>query len=203
MCFSHANRLPFRLTCLAGGVERSCLCQRVVFVSLISRVMFPSTSFWGKRWRFGAPIAFSASTGLFQMLPFAYWFQVSLSFFDLTNYVPVVSFVWFSGSSEKLEMRGIDPRTSGMQSERSTICATSPLRKRGAYDIWSLSLVNAIVERSLLLHFGLNLASSLQVINPCVSHMPTACTFDWDALLVVSKGAIYFIRRSLILFWAE
>ena len=74
MCFSHANRLPYRLTCLAGGVQRSCLCQTDVFDSLISRVLFPSTSFWGKPWGFGALIAFSASTVLFQMLPFAYWF---------------------------------------------------------------------------------------------------------------------------------
>ena len=26
MCFSHATRLPSRLTCLAGGVQRRCLC---------------------------------------------------------------------------------------------------------------------------------------------------------------------------------
>ena len=197
MCFSHANRLPFRLTCLAGGVERSCLCQRVVFVSLISRVMFPSTSFWGKRWRFGAPIAFSASTGLFQMLPFAYWFQVSLSFFDLTNYVPVVSFVWFSGSSEKLEMRGIDPRTSCKLSGHSTIWGTSPLKKRGANAISSLFSVNRKVEQSFLLHIVVNLALSMRVINPCVSHMPIACPFDWHASLEGSKGAVYVRELSL------
>ena len=43
MCFSHANRLPFRLTCLAGGVQKSCLFYTVVFDSLISGVMCPST----------------------------------------------------------------------------------------------------------------------------------------------------------------
>ena len=38
MCFSHATRLPSRLTCLAGGVHMSCLCQTDVFDCLISRV---------------------------------------------------------------------------------------------------------------------------------------------------------------------
>ena len=70
MCFSYANRLASRLTCLAGGVQRSCLCQTDVFDSLISIVMFPPTSFWGKPWWFGTPIAFLASAVLFQMLPF-------------------------------------------------------------------------------------------------------------------------------------
>ena len=85
MCFSHANRLLFRLTCLAGGLHRSCLCQKDVFDSLISRVRFPSTSFWAKHSRFGALIAFSASSVLFQMLPFEYWTYISMSVFDLTN----------------------------------------------------------------------------------------------------------------------
>ena len=65
MCFSHANRLPSRLTCLAGGVQRNCLCQTDVFDSLIRIVMFPPTSFWGKPWWFGTPITFSASSVLF------------------------------------------------------------------------------------------------------------------------------------------
>ena len=70
MCFSNANRLPSRWTCLAGGVQRSCLCQTDVFDSLISIVMFPPTSFWGKPWWFGNPIVFSASSVLFELLPF-------------------------------------------------------------------------------------------------------------------------------------
>ena len=70
MCFSYANRLPSRLTCLAGGVQRSCLCQTDDFDSLISIVMFPPTSFLGKTWWLGTPIAFLASFVLFQMLPF-------------------------------------------------------------------------------------------------------------------------------------
>ena len=81
MCFSHANRLPFRLTCLAGGAQRSCLFHTEVFNSLISSVMFPSTSFWGRPWRFASLIALSASSVLFQMLPFAYSTYVSMSFF--------------------------------------------------------------------------------------------------------------------------
>ena len=92
MCFSHANRLPFRLTCLAGGVQRSCLCQRDVFDPLISRVMFPSMSYWGKPWLFGAPIAFSASFVLFQMLPFANWTYKSMYSFGLTKQLTVFPF---------------------------------------------------------------------------------------------------------------
>ena len=93
MCFSHANRLPSRLTCLAGGVERSCLCQTDVFDSLVSIVMFPPTSFWGKPWWFGTPIAFSASSLLFQMLPFAYWTYKSLSSFGLRKQLTVFPFL--------------------------------------------------------------------------------------------------------------
>ena len=65
MCFANASRLPSLLTCLAGGVQRSCFCQTDVFDSLISIVMFPPTSFWGKPWWFGTPVAFSASSVLF------------------------------------------------------------------------------------------------------------------------------------------
>ena len=105
MCFSDANRLPSRLTCLAGGVQRSCLCQTDAFDSFISIVMFPPTSFWGEPWWFGTPIAFSASSVLFQMLPFAYWTYKSMSSFGFQNSLPFFLF-WFPGSFEKLEMRG-------------------------------------------------------------------------------------------------
>ena len=80
MCFLHANRLHFRLRCFTGGVQRSYLFHTQVFDSLISRVMFPSTSFWGTPWRFAALIAFSASSVLFPMLPFAYSTYVWMSF---------------------------------------------------------------------------------------------------------------------------
>ena len=105
MCFALANRLPSQLTCLAGGVQRRCLCQADVFDSLISIVMFPPTSFWGKPWWFGTPIAFSTSSVLFQMLPFAYWTYKSMSSFGFQNSLPYFLF-WFPGSFEKLEMRG-------------------------------------------------------------------------------------------------
>ena len=62
VCFSHANALPFRLSRHAGLVQGSSLCQREVFDSHVSRTVFSSTSLWGKHWRFGAPIALSAST---------------------------------------------------------------------------------------------------------------------------------------------
>ena len=103
MCFSHANRLSFGLRCL-GGVQRSHLFHREVFDSLISRVMFPSTSFWCKPWWFGAPIAFSASSVLFQMLLFAYWTYKSKCSFGLTKQLPVFPFsisglLWKSGDA--------------------------------------------------------------------------------------------------------
>ena len=93
MCFSHANRLPFRLTFLAGGVQSNWLCQTDVFDALISIVMFPRTSFWGKPWWFRTPIAFSASFLLFQMLPFAYWTYKSLSSFGLRKQLTVFPFL--------------------------------------------------------------------------------------------------------------
>ena len=95
-------------------------------------------------------------------------------------------------------MRGIDRLTSRMQSDRSTIWATSPVRRRGANDIWSLSSVNAMVEQSFLLHMVVKLALSMRVINPCVSHMPIACPFVWHASLLGSKAAGYVRRMSLI-----
>ena len=202
MCFSHANRLPSRLTCLAGGVQKSCLCQTDVYDSLISIVMFPPTSFWGKPWWFGTPIAFSASSVLFQMLPFAYWTYKSMSSFGFQNSLPYFLF-WFPGSSEKLEMRGIDPRTSRKLSERSTIWATSPSRKRGAIASSNLLSVIEIVEQRPLLHIVVMLALSVRVINPFVSHMPIACPPDWHASLVVSKGVVYVRRMSLIVLSVE
>ena len=145
MCFSHANRLHFRLRCLTCGVQRSYLFHTEVFDSLISRVTCPSTSLWGKPWGFGAPIALSACSVLFQMLPFSYWTYKPMSSFGLTKQLPVFR---FPGSSEKLEMRGIALRTSRLLSERSTIWATSPLRKRGTNANFNLPSVNALLERS-------------------------------------------------------
>ena len=100
-------------------------------------------------------------------------------------------------------MRGIDPRTSRMQSERSTIWATSPLRKGGATALSNLSSVMEIVEQSPLLHIVVILALSVRVINPCVSHMPIAYPPDWHASLVVSKGVVYVRRMSLIVLSVE
>ena len=62
------------------------------FDSLISRVMFHSTSFWDKPWRFGALMFFSSSSVLFQMLPFAYWTYNSMSSFGLTKQLLVFPF---------------------------------------------------------------------------------------------------------------
>ena len=95
-------------------------------------------------------------------------------------------------------MRGIDPRTSRMRSERSTIWATSPLKKRGANAISNLSSVNAIVEQSFLLHIVVKLPLSMRVINPSVSHMPIACPFCCHASLVGPNGAVFVRGMSLI-----
>ena len=109
--------------------------------------MFPPTSFWGKPWWFRTPIPFSASSVLFQMLLSAYWTYKSMSSFGLTKQLTVFPFL-ISGLLWKIgDAGGIDPRTSRMQSERSTIWATSLVRKRAANDIWSLSFVNAMVEQ--------------------------------------------------------
>ena len=159
--------------------------------------MFPLTSFWGKRWVFGSPIACSASSVLFQILPFAYLTCTSMSF--LVKQISFLLFLfWFPGCSEKFEMRGIHRRTSRMLSERSTIWATSPLRKWGANAISNLSSVNAIVEQSFLLHIVVELAWSMRVINPSVSHMPIACPFGWHASLLGTNGAVYVRGMSLI-----
>ena len=197
ICFSHANRLPSRLTCLAGGVQKSCLWQWDVFASLISIVIFPSTSFWGKPWRFGPLIAFLASSVLFEMLPFHIGRTNPCLLFVQQNSLPFFLF-WFPGSSEDMVMRGSDPRTSRMLSEHSTIWATSPLRKRGAIALSNLSSVIEIVEQSPLLHIVLILALSMRVINPYVSLMPIACPPDWHASLVGSKEGVYVSGMSLI-----
>ena len=93
MCFWHANRLLFRLTCLNVGFQRSYLFHTQVFDSLMSRVMCPLTSLWGKPLRFGAPIAFSACSVLFQMLPFAVWTYEPMSYFGLTKQLPIFRFL--------------------------------------------------------------------------------------------------------------
>ena len=196
MCFSHANRLPSRLTCLAGGVQKSCLCQTDVYDSLISIVMFPPTSFWGKPWWLGTPIAFSASSVLFQMLPFAYWTYKSRSSFGLTKQLTVFPFL-ISGLLWKIgEAGGIDPRTSGIESERSSIWATSLVRK-GQLMTSEPFLLSMQWLNSFLLHMVVKLALSMWFINPCVSHMPIACPPDWHASLVGSKGAVYVGGMSL------
>ena len=104
-CFSHANRLTFRLRYLTGGVQRSSLFHSEAFQSVIIWVMFPSTSFWGKFWRFGALIALPASSELFQMLPFAYWMYKLMSLFLVEQISFLLFSFWFPASSEKLETR--------------------------------------------------------------------------------------------------
>ena len=81
-----------------------------------------------------------------------------------------ISFFWFPGSSEKLEMRGIDPRTSRMLSERSTIWSTSPLRKRGDTTLWKVSSVLEIVEQSPLWPIVVLLALDAGHQSMCFSH---------------------------------
>ena len=198
MCFSHANSLPFRLTCLTGGLHRSCSCQKDVFDSLIRRVMFPSTSFWGTPWRLAALIAFSASSVLFQMLPFAYSTYVSMSFFDLSNKLPVVNFFLIFGLLWKAGDAG--HRSPFLSHAKRALYHLSyiPLRKWGANAISNLSSVNAIVERSSFAYHSKNGFVDAGHQSMRFSHA-NRLTYT----LVGSKGAIYFIRRSLILFSVE
>ena len=90
-----------------------------------------------------------------------------------------------------------------MLSERSTVWATSPLRKRGAFALSNLTSVIEIVEQSPILYIVVILALSMRVVNPCISHMPIACPPDWLAPLVGSKGAVYVRRMSLIVLSVE
>ena len=76
----------------------------------------------------------------FQMLPVEYWTYLSMFFFDLTNQIPVAFVSWFPVFSEKMEMRGIHPRSSRLRNERSTFWATSPLRKLVDKDVWTILL---------------------------------------------------------------
>ena len=202
MFFSHANRLPSRLTCLTGGVQWCCLCQRDVFVHLSVEQCFLR-----RLWEVN--LGDSGHQSLSQQT--LYCFRCFLLHIGRTyqclfwsNKIASYSwFFWFPGSSEKLEMRGIDPRTSRMQSERSTIWATSPFMKRGANAISNLSSVNAIAERSFLLHIVVKLALLMRVIKPCVSDMSNACPFVWHASLLGSKEAGYVRRMSLIVLSVE
>ena len=74
----------------------------------------------------------------------------------------------------------------------------------GANAISKLSSVNAIVEQSFLLHIVVKLAVSMRVINPSVSHMPTACPLGWHASLVGSNGAVYVRGMSLFTYqWSN
>ena len=67
--------------------------RRMSLIVLSVEFMFPLTSFWVKPWRFGALIALSASSVLFQMLPFAYWTYKSMYSFGLTKQLTVFRFL--------------------------------------------------------------------------------------------------------------
>ena len=188
ICFSHDNWLPFRLSCHDGVVQRSYSCQREVFDSHVSRTVFPSTSSWGKHWRFGAPMSFSLSTAVSDASCWVLDVLIDV-FFALTNQIPVAFVSWLPVFSEKMEMRGIHPRSSRLRNERSTFWATSPLRKLVDKDVWSHSSVNAIAERSLLFHVVLKMVLSIRVINPCASHMPVAGLSDSATSLLGLRGA--------------
>ena len=118
--------------------------------------------------------------------------------FDLTKQLPVVFVFLISGLFWSFGDAWHRSPFLSHAKRALYLWATSPLRKLVDNDIWSLSSVNAIVERSLPLHIVLVLAMSIRVINPFVSHMPMACFFDWAATLVGSDGAIYVRGRSLI-----
>ena len=145
-----------------------------------------STSLWGKQWRFGAPIAFSLSTGVSDVCSWVLDVLINV-FFGLTKQLPVVRFL-IAGLCWKVGDAG----------------HPSPFLSNAKRALYLLSYifveetVNAIVERSFRLHIVLVLAMSMRVISPFASHMPKHCPFDWAATLVLSNGAICVEGRSLI-----
>ena len=149
-CVSHMPiACPFVWHASLVGSTWAVYVRRMSLIVLSVEFMFPLTSFWGKRWRFRTPIAFSPSSVLFQVLAFPYWTYNSMSPFVLTKQLTVFPFL-ISGLLWKFGDAGHRSRTSRMQSEHATIWATSLVRKRAANDIWSLSFVNAMVERFLI-----------------------------------------------------
>ena len=56
------------------------------------------------------------------------------------------------------------------------------------------------MEQSFLLHIVVKLALSMRVINPCVSHMPIACPFDWHASLVGTPTDVFDALISIVMF---
>ena len=131
--------------------------------------MFPPTSFLGKPWWFGTPIAFSASSVLFQVLAFPYWTYKSMSSSGLTKQLTIFPFL-ISGLLWKIGDAGHRSCTSRMLSECSTIWATSPFRKRGATTLSNLSSVIEIVEQSPLLPIVVILALDAGHQSMCFSH---------------------------------
>ena len=89
-CVSHmptACRFVWRASLV--GSTWAVYVRRMSLIVLLVEFIFPPTSFWGKPWRFGALIALSASSVLFQMLPFAYWTYKSMHSFGLTKQLTV------------------------------------------------------------------------------------------------------------------
>ena len=202
-CNSHMPiACPFVWHASLVGSTWAVFVRRMSLIVLSVEFMFPSTSCWGKHWRFGTLVALLASSVLFQMLPFAYWAYKSMSSFGLTKQLTVFPFFDFPAPLKNWRCGASIP-VPRMLSDRSTIWATSPLRKRGAFALSNLTSVIEIVEQSPLLHIVVILAFSMRVINPCVSHMPIACPPDWHAPLVGSKGAVYVRRMSLIVLSVE
>ena len=197
MCFSHANRLPFHLTCLAGGFHMSCFCQTDVFDCLISRVIFLSMSFWGKPWRFGALIAFSASSVLFLMLPFAYWTYKSMSSFGLTKQLTVFPFL-ISGLLWKIGEAG--HRSPDLSHDKPALYHLSciPVEETRSYCLikpfpcfWNSWTESSIAYRC---NIGFVDAGHQSMCFSHVNRLPP----DWHASLVGSKEAGYARRISLI-----
>ena len=93
-CVSHMPiACPFVWHASLVGSTWAVYVRRMSLIVLSVEFLFPSTSFWGKPWRFGALIALSASSVLFQMLPFAYWTYKSMYSFGLTKQLTVFRFL--------------------------------------------------------------------------------------------------------------
>ena len=202
-CVSHMPiACPFVWHASLVGSTWAVYVRRMSLVVLSIEFMFPLSSFCVKRWRFGALIALSASSVLFQMLPFAYWTYKSIYSFGLTKQLTVFRFLisgllWNFGDAGASIPVPLACKASALPSE------LHPRWGNGAISLWNLTSVIEIVEQSPLLHIVVILALSVRVINPFVSHMPIVCPPDWHASLVGSTWAVYVRRMSLIVLSVE
>ena len=166
-------------------VQWSYLCHREVFDSHVSRTVFPSTSLWGKRRRFGAPVAFSLSTAVSDASRRI--LDVLINVFLRSNRTASCS-VCFLISGLFWKVGDVGPPSVFLSPAKQALYLLSY--------IFVEETVNAIVERSLLFHIILKMVLLIRVINPCASHMPLAGLYGSATPLVGPRGAKWICERS-------